>query len=143
MKNSIKRTAAGLAAALAGGIIPLAPVQAAPLGPCGPIGVSYNAQACSACMMGPASTHLDCVGGDESVSPPQQLCNRFGACGNSYVTRPSRYHTCPSNEVPDANVGCNWAPVTKPPYVRPDTRVPDLPPRAYTPHPDDPWGNGD
>jgi hypothetical protein len=68
-----------VAAALASGIVPLAPANAAPYGPCGPVGVSFNGPACSACTE--AGGGQDCVGGPyEGTNPAQNICNLTGAC---------------------------------------------------------------
>ena len=120
MKNALKRTAAGLAVALAAGIIPIIPIAPAAAAPCPYPIVAPASQQCLDCVAARNGDYNPCWGEaslpPRSVSPPQELCNNYGACGQSYVTRPTGYHTCASYEV-QVGSDCTWGPVTKPPQV--------------------------
>jgi hypothetical protein len=111
------------AAVIAAGIIPVVPASAGPTGPCsGKQPMETQTSSLSPCGACTAQTHSFDVcywGGPPpdsggSVSPPQGICNLTGACGQSYVTQPRGYHTCPADAPVQQGIFCTWGPVTPP-----------------------------
>jgi hypothetical protein len=126
MRNALKCVMAGLALTFASVIMPVAPASATPYGPCGPVGISFNQQACVACTEAHSqdgTANAVCVGGDQSVTPPQGICNITGACGQSY--RSSGYHTCPPTAPIQVGNTCTYGPAIAP--KRADDTAPNQP----------------